>query len=351
MEHSYRYILSLLILASALFACKPQGPEKPEPAKPDPEVPEVPSVPDEPVVPDEPEWADEPIDPEAPAPAEVELMAAFEGYFTEESTELFSFSYPKGEDDLRYYPGYPSLSERNTKVLMMRVLPGSGEGEAEGSLASTAGFGHFGSYSIRLRIPDTVKAQSKLGAAVSFFVEGVDPVWGLGRVEVKLYPSDPQLVYLIAETGPESARTLIRRIVNPVTGRTLESKYKSGYSSGKNVEGRIEGGSPEKIADFNASSRFYIYGFDWSTDRIVWWVKTGARAEKSILWDYSPTKYPFTRAICRHGIPQIPGQVKIGFSHSSKQAVYTQSNATEAPKHAFEAEVERVGYEPENNDG
>lgn len=91
------------------------------------------------------------------------------------------------------------------------------------------------------------------------------------------------------------------------------------------------------IADYDASAKFYTYGFDWYADRIRWWMIHPSSGEKIVLWDYQGS----TR-----GIPQHPTLYRMNFWHTNAWPVETNAHAIEKPLQPYELEVDWMGYEP-----
>lgn len=247
-------------------------------------------------------------DPEKPIPEVVELMEAFTEEF--DSDGKSNFNYREKAEDFRYYPAFPSLSESDKKILMLRLDPSAPAGRAEGAELSSKECTYYGSYSIRLRLPDITKAQPKLGAAFAFNVEGSDSRCGITRIQMQWRPANPKVLYLSTATGDETDPETFEQAID------------------------LTQGSIPTIKDFNAASRFYIYGFDWHEDHLDWWISSTTVENKTVLLSLD------------HDIPIVPGYLCAGFYHSSDVPAYKIDGSTQAPKYPFELEIDSISYSP-----
>lgn len=297
----------------------------------------------------------EPTTPPKPVFQDVTLQSAF----TEDFSELESVSLDmsvKGDDDFRYFPAYPSLTEKSTKILMMRLDPKDASGRENGSALSTKEHSFYGSYSARLRLPDTQKAQANLGASAVFAVSDVDETHGTSQIEMEVKLADPSIIYLRATTGLAPMVNTIERVVNLAQGKILRTKYKSittTATGGATVNGegdlKDEQGNPASIAAisaFSAAAAFHTYGFDWAEDSITWWIIDGKTKKKTVLWEYKG-KELFSDTVAEDGVPALPSRMGFYFHHDKKNPVEGKSSATQAPKHPFELELDWIKYEPD----
>ena len=102
------------------------------------------------------------------------------------------------------------------------------------------------------------------------------------------------------------------------------------------------------ISDFDASKKFYIYGFDWYPDKIIWWIRKDINTDKVILWEYKGTDL-FTETYAPYGIPVLPAHYTASFWHSTTRLAEGLKAAKEAPKYPFEMEIDWMAYEPFND--
>ena len=270
----------IALLAALAFLLVPACIEKPDPP-----------VPDDPI-PDEPETPEVPVEPEKPKDKEVTLMAEFSEEFSERDSEFFDFSRRSSGDDFRFYPGFPSLSESGNTILMLRLDPKDASGT--GSVITSKNYTFYGSYSVRLRIPDVLAVQSKLGACVQFALYDDDEVFGTDEVSLSIDLID---------------RTVIR---------TFLSRTEPGGSP-VTVDETI---APE-LSGFDASSKYYVYGFDWSEGKIVWWFKTKPSGDMTVLKEIS------------ENVPSQPLRLQLRYHHTAQ-----------APNYPYELETDWIKYTP-----
>lgn len=272
------------------------------------------------------------------------------GEFTEDFDEAASFLRfaPKvnGGEDFRYYSAHPSLSARNTTVMMMRIDPTDGEGWGKGPQVITKDYTFYGSYSARIRIPDIRKAQKNIGAAAGLYVHDTDEKFGRSGIDIELRIADPTKVYLAAWTGKEGELNRISRTIDLAKGKIIDCSYGTGTTEkGKLTDDGNKPASVAAVSGFDASAQFYIYGFDWYPDRLIWWIRLNENSDKVILWEYEGTElFPGTYA--PQGIPVLPAHNLTSFWHSSTRLAEGMDKAKEAPKYPFEMEIDRMSYEP-----
>lgn len=282
----------IALLAALAFLLVPACIEKPDPP-----------VPDDPI-PDEPETPEVPVEPEKPKDKEVTLMAEFSEEFSERDSEFFDFSRRSSGDDFRFYPGFPSLSESGNTILMLRLDPKDASGT--GSVITSKNYTFYGSYSVRLRIPDISSVQAKLGACVDFALCDDDEVYGVDEISISLRLADRQGVYAAySHTDADGG--------NPVS---------------------VNNAIVPELSGFNAASKYYIYGIDWSSDKISWWFKSKPSDEKTIL------------AETADNVPSQPLRLQLRFYHSDRHPARDNDAATQAPYYPYELEADWIKYTP-----
>ncbi len=247
------------------------------------------------------------------------------------------------EDDFRYFPGSVSLSEKGTKVMIYRFDPEDPAGPGRGPELISKKFTHFGSYSARLRIPDITKVQPDVGAVVGYFTYHLDEVFGLSEIDFEWLLADPEIIYIGAFTGTEEKLQRIGRIINMAKGIIYDTSYRSAATAGKDepltgLQSQPE--TIEAIENYNASARFYTYGFDWYPDRLVWWMLHPTTGERLVLWDYSGSTPHFT------GIPTNPTRYRLNYWHTPNWSVVTRPNSIEKPLYPYEVEIDWMLYSP-----
>ena len=285
-------------------------------------------------------WAVTAAAQEAGSRATSNLMEAFTEHFDKASSSYFNY----GSQSFMYYSGVPSLSEKETDVLVMRISPDGPAGAGRGPEISTKKRTHFGTYSARIRVPDVKKVQPNVGSVVGYFTYRMDPALGLSEIDFEWLIADPTIVYIGTWTGPSNALQRVGRIIKLDTGRIYETIYRSPVDGNRNHPVTGIGNQPETIegiAGYDASKRFYTYGFDWFPDRLTWWILHPETEEKVILWDYRWNgESPFT------GIPEAETNYLLNFWHTSDWAVQTNPRSLEQPAYPYALEVDWMSYEP-----
>ena len=272
--------------------------------------------------------------------------------FMKAFTEDFSSSKPQyfsGGNAPRFFCGVPSLTEKDTDVMLLRIQPTDPAGAGRGPEISTSKSTHFGTYSARIRVPDVKKVQPNIGTVVGYFTYRYTRGFGLSEIDFEWLIADPAIIYIGTWTSdPNNVNNLQRvgRTINLATGRILYTNYRSYHDGNRNHNfdsGDDAALTPRTIAPiegYDASKRFYVYGFDWYPDRLTWWIQHPETGEKVILWDYSGTTPNFS------GIPQPPTTYLLNFWHTSDWAVDTNPRSTEAPKYPYCLEIDWMKYEP-----
>jgi beta-glucanase (GH16 family) len=226
-----------------------------------------------------------------------------------------------------------------SKILALRIDPEEAPGAGLGPEVISNEFTHFGTYAARIRIPDVKKKQPDAGAVVGYFTYNVDSVPGLSEIDFEWLIADPSIIYIGTWTGHKGDLKRIGRTLNLARGEIYSTSYRerlSGFS--KPLTG--EQNKPEKvpaIRNYDASSRFYTYGFDWYPDRIRWWLINPASADTVVLWDYKGSLV---------GIPQNRSRYRMNFWHTNSWPVETNPKSTEKPLHRYKTEVDWMSYDP-----
>ena len=273
--------------------------------------------------------------------------------FMREFTETFSGSRPQyfntGGSAPRYFCGVPSLSEKDTDVMLLRIQPTDPAGAGRGPEISTSKSTHFGTYSARIRVPDVKGAQPNVGVVVGYFTYRFTRGFGLSEIDFEWLIADPTLIYIGTWTSdPQDVNKLQRvgRTVNLATGKILYTNYRSYHDGNRNhnFDSADDAAQTPRtipaIEGYDASKRFYVYGFDWYPDRLTWWIEHPETGEKVILWDYTGSTPDFS------GIPQPPTTYLLNFWHTNDWSVDTNPRSKEAPKYPYFLEIDWMRYQP-----
>lgn len=273
------------------------------------------------------------------------FMRAFTECFDAAAPQFFTTS----GSMLRYYCGVHPLFEPDADVLLMRINPADPAGAGRGPEIATPKATHFGSYSARIRVPDVKDVQPNIGAVVGYFTYRFTRGFGLSEIDIEWLLADPTIIYVGTWTSdPQNGRNLQRvgRTVNLATGEILSTNYRSYRDGNENHDfdsADDASMTPRTIAPiegYDASKRFYVYGFDWYPDRVTWWMEHPETHEKIILWDYSGTTPDYS------GIPQSPSIYRLNYWHTNNWPVETNPESVEPPKYPYILEVDWMKYEP-----
>ena len=273
--------------------------------------------------------------------------------FTEEfnDTALHNFRYGSTglRDAFKWQSGAPatlgpaastgSATDPITKVLSFKIDPADSVGPGRGPEIISNEFTTFGSYSARIRIPDVRKIQPNTGAVVGYFTYNMDSAKGLSEIDIEWLVADPTILYIGTWTGSAGKLQRIGRTIDLVHGKIYYTISKIGYTGTPTTLTGPQN-QPESIPaipDFDASAKFYTYGFDWHQDRLTWWIIDPATGRKTVLWDYTGSPL---------GIPLNKTKYRMNFWHTNTWPVETNPQSLEKPLHPYELQVDWMKYEP-----
>ena len=246
----------------------------------------------------------------------------------------------KGADFTNKF-GDRSPSERKTKVLSFRIDPEDPAGAGRGPEIISNNFTHFGTYAARIKVPDVKNTQPNAGAVVGYFTYHVDSVPGLSEIDYEWLIADPEIIYIGTWTGQNGDLRRIGRTINLAKGIIYSTGYKE-RQSGINTPLTGDQNQPETvpvIENYDASAKFYTYGFDWYPERIRWWMIHPVTADTVVLWDYRGSQV---------GIPQNRSRYRLNFWHTNNWPVETNPNSIEKPLQPYKTEVDWMSYDPLN---
>lgn len=275
----------------------------------------------------------------------VKFHKKFIEHFSEPTSKFFNQNggVRRTSPQMRYIPGTSSFCEKDTKVMMLRIDPTDPAGAGRGPEVCSKNYTSYGSYSARIRIPEASAVQPNVGAVVGYFTYNMEREKGLSEIDWEWLIADPELVYIGTWTGKSNALQRIGRIINLAEGKIYECIYRSAADGNKTYELTGLQNQPETvpaIEGYDASKRFYTYGFDWYPDRLVWWILHPETEERIVLWDYQGSTPLFS------GIPDNKTRYLLNFWHTNNWPVHTNSKSTEKPKYPFEVEIDWMSYEP-----
>ena len=240
----------------------------------------------------EPKPHTDPDPPSGTDPKDVEILQAFTQDFKTADTAPMELSVRQSSPDFRYFPGFPSLSENDTDILLLRLDPADKASECPCLTAS--GHTFYGSYSIRVKTPDLSRVKKTTDAQFEFRLAGDDPGAGVSGIGMKWSLSDPSKITLTTLCGSRESQ------------------------SGNSVAVPVPSGC-------NPSAKFLLCGWDWTPEYVRWWVQDSGTGERKVLLEITGSGE----------VPALPGILGIEVSHTA-----------DAPEYPFETEIDRISYEP-----
>lgn len=269
----------------------------------------------------------------------VEYHDSFVENFSDSTSSYFRYGSTGTKAGFKCKLGADSPTEAGTKILSFKIDPEDSAGAGRGPEIISRGFTHFGTYATRLKVPQASAAQPNVGAVVGFFTYHVDSIQGLSEVDFEWLLADPTVIYVGTWTGQRGELKRVGRTINLAEGIIYNTTYREGHNGARTplTGQQNQPDTIAAIAGFDASAQFYTYGFDWSADRIRWWVLHPTSGEKIVLWDYQGT----TR-----GIPQHASRFRMNFWHTDVWPVETNALSVEKPLQPYELEVDWMSYEP-----
>ena len=273
--------------------------------------------------------------------------ARFHGRFVEKfeqpESKYFNPNLRRNGVENRYSQGIESPSEKGTKIMLFRIDPDDPAGAGRGPEIVSKDFTYFGSYSARLKVPDATKTQPDIGAVVGYFTYHMDNVAGLSEIDIEWLLADPEIIYVGTWTGNRGGGGLQRvgRVINLAKGIIYSTSYRVGNGTNYPLTGiQSLPETIQPIENFNATTQFYTYGFDWYPDRVRWWIIHPKTGKKVILWDYTGSTPDFT------GIPLNHSHYRLNFWHTNNWPVETRPNSIEKPLERYALEIDWMSYTP-----
>ena len=258
--------------------------------------------------------------------------------FNDSALKNFGYGSTGLKDAFKYTVGANSSAEPATKVLLFKIDPADSAGAGRGPEIISKEFTHFGSYSARIKIPDVRAVQPDAGAVVGYFTYNMDSIQGLSEIDIEWLIADPRIVYVGTWTGHEGKLQRIGRTIDLAKGRIFYTISKINYNGTPTPLTGMQD-QPEAIPaidGFDASSKFYVYGFDWYPGRLRWWIIHPVTGKKIVLWDYQGSPL---------GIPQNQTKYRVNFWHTNNWPVETNPKSIEKPLHPYRLEIDWMKYE------
>lgn len=225
-------------------------------------------------------------------PTDVPLLEAFLQDFGSSDTAPFSLRLHNDGDDYRYFPNFPSLSEIDTDILMLRLDPGALPSDSLAVEASAHTF--YGSYSFRIKMPDLSRVKKTTDTEMEISLQGDDPGVGVSGIGMKFTLSQPSKVTVTSLNG------------------SRESQYN------RSVAVMLSAGQ-------DISTKFQTIGWDWAPDCIRWWILDASTNKKTVINEIEG----------KDDVPWLPAILSLKIYHSA-----------DAPEYPFEMEVDNISYQP-----
>jgi beta-glucanase (GH16 family) len=264
-------------------------------------------------------------------------MHSFSEDFNDSTLMNFRYGSTGSKNAFKYTVGARSSIEPDTKVLLLKIDPSDSAGAGRGPEIISKNFTHFGTYCARIKIPDIRSVQPNAGAVVGYFTYHMDSLQGLSEIDIEWLIADPSILYIGTWTGPKGMLQRIGRTINLAKGSISYTISKVNHNGMPTALTGLQN-QPETIPaieGYDASRKFYTYGFDWYPDRLRWWIIHPVTGEKIVLWDYKGSPL---------GIPQNRTEYRMNFWHTNNWPVETNPQSIEKPLHAYELEVDWMKY-------
>src|SRR3954463_6654509 len=214
------------------------------------------------------------------------LSHSFIENFSDSVLKNFRYGSTGNKAPFKWKSGVTSGTEPGPSVLLFKIDPADSAGAGRGPEIISNDFTHFGAYSARLKVPRVKDIQPNVGAVVGYFTYHVDTIPGLSEIDFEWLIADPTIIYIGTWTGHNGRLKRIGRTINMAKGIIYNTIYKEGYSGFVNPLTGVQN-QPETIPaidGYDASAKFYTYGFDWYPDRLRWWMIHPVNGQKIVLW-------------------------------------------------------------------
>jgi hypothetical protein len=266
------------------------------------------------------------------------LPGSFTENFEDSTLKNFRWGSAGTKADFKLKSGVNSSIEPNTKIILLKMDTADRAGAGRGPEIISNDFTHFGTYSARLKVPNAVAIQPNVGAVVGYFTYHMDSIAGLSEIDFEWLLADPTIIYIGTWTGPRGQLKRIGRTINMAKGIIYNTNYREGHQGARTplTGAQNQPETIKAIEGYDASLKFYTYGFDWYPNRITWWMLHPTTNEKIILWDYQGSQV---------GIPPNQTRYRMNFWHTNEWSVETNPLSKEKPLHQYELEVDWMKYD------
>lgn len=285
--------------------------------------------------------------PAAPPPADggrgARLAEAFEGDLAG-SPDFTWYSHSAGASVAAGWADSAAVAGRSA---LLRISAGHPPSPDQGAnLKARRRTGH-GTYAARLRAAGG--ASDREGIVTGFFTyfnDGRDAT-GAGlpdnsEIDFEWLAAEPQSIYLAAWTHYDPATGAGRRAyrkINLAAGRIEYTRTGASFDPADQCElpdsPASQPAALPALAGYDASARYYEYGFRWEPAAVTWWIVHPATGRRLVLWRYAGP--------C---VPRLPAYAMANLWHTDAWAPEAWPQATGRPLGAVACAIDWISYEP-----
>ena len=189
--------------------------------------------------------------------------------------------------------------EASDQRTVQLILPmGQAAGPTQGpNLEARTGPFLYGTFEARLKTPRcSTNKEGNVSGFFTYFNDGTDHDGdGLAdnsEIDFEWLCAEPESIYLTMWTDYDDSTGGQQRVIRKINlahGIIEYTRYGWGWGEDKTQALSGSEAQPESIAPiagYDASARFYEYGFSWTREAVIWWIRDSRTQEKIILWNY-----------------------------------------------------------------
>lgn len=179
--------------------------------------------------------------------------------------------------------------------LQLNARPGVGPGRGV-EITSNDRTYRYGTYGTRIRTADCT-GQGRLGVVTGTFTyssnhadENGNGLPDNDEIDIEVLCAQPNVVWLTIWTDYDGATNAVRKISRAIdmrTGKVLHNCYMNqlGGPCQPELPGENSPASVTPVPDFNSSTQFRTFMFDWQPDSVTFWGYDN-NGNKNVLWEY-----------------------------------------------------------------
>jgi glycosyl hydrolase family 16 len=191
---------------------------------------------------------------------------------------------------------------RDGRALRLRLPGGAAPGPMQGVGVRSRDTYLYGTFSTRMRAADC-GPQTDAGVVTGAFTYANDGLDHDGdgipdndEIDIEFLCAQPEVVYLTIWTDyseTTDAFTAITRTIDLSSGTVLSTCRRHNWADGCEQKNRVQ--KIRKIKNYNATTTFRTYGFDWQPGHVTYFTFDDA-GRRLVLWDYRGDVVPDTAA-------------------------------------------------------